>query len=289
MSDVGARSFIWAVIAGLVLGGVLVGHAGVQIFRAFPADTRAAATGAVKARPRAVALAAAVALWTILYLLYSLAYPSAVASTGDAAAQVGASMLANDIESAAGDALSVSDVPFGQSTPTEVLDAAGPLDANTARGTNDDASPGSPGGAPPAPCSVAAQAQAVRDAQTQAEALTGRPLGADGGAVVEALAGCNDPTAVALSLLGPVNLLLNDAGVPMLPLPALPGLPPFFLPEAVAAPLRGPVFDACGQILREVYTVAVVAPVLRIEFDDIVAVANYVGTACGAFAPAPSA
>lgn len=287
MNDVGARPFIWAVIAGLVLGGVLVGHAGIQIFRAFPADTRAAATGAIKARPRAAVMAGAVALWTLLYLLYSLAYPAAVATPAE---QAGSSTLVDNVRTRRDGALSVSDVPFGQSTPTDGLDAAGPLELGTpsSGGDTPDAPPGAGGGNPPAPCSVAAQAQAVRDAQTQAEALTGRPLGADGGAVVEALAGCNDPTAVALSLLGPINLLLNDAGIPMLPLPTIPGLPPFFLPEPVAAPLRAPVFDACGQLLRQIYTVAVVAPVARIEFEDAVAVAEYVASVCGAFAPAPS-
>jgi hypothetical protein len=52
--------------------------------------------------------------------------------------------------------------------------------------------------------------------------------------------------------------------------------------------LREPVFNACGQLLRQIYTVAVVAPVARIEFEDAVAIGDYVATACGSFAPAPS-
>jgi hypothetical protein len=139
----------------------------------------------------------------------------------------------------------------------------------------------------PKPCSLEAQAESVRQAQTAVEQLTGRPVGADTGAVIEALAGCNDPEAVALSLLGPINLILNDAGIPTLPLPALPGVPQFFLPEAIAAPVRQPVLSVCGQILREIYTAAAVAPVVRISFDDAVAVGNDVATVCAAFAPAP--
>ena len=75
------RSFIWWVVLGLVLGGILVLHSLRQIFRAFPADTQAAAIDAVKSRPRLVAICAVVVIWTLLYLLYSLAYPSSAVSS----------------------------------------------------------------------------------------------------------------------------------------------------------------------------------------------------------------
>lgn len=66
-------------LLGLTLGGVLLTHAGLQIVRAFPEDVRANASAAVKRRPRLVAVTAAVAVWTLVYALYSLAYPSGAA------------------------------------------------------------------------------------------------------------------------------------------------------------------------------------------------------------------
>jgi hypothetical protein len=90
-------------------------------------------------------------------------------------------------------------------------------------------------------------------------------------------------------MLGPINLLLNDLGIPVLDLPDAPGVPFPTVPEAIAAPLRSQVFDVCGRILSQAYTAAAVAPVVRISFGDAVAAINIVADACGSFAPARSA
>ncbi len=275
------RTFIWWVIGGLAVGGVLAAHAGMMIFRAFPVSTRGAATAAIKRRPRVAAIGGGLALWLLLYALYSLGYASTVATPGGAVARPGARTgPARLIESVARD-LPPSLIATGE-VPTfidgQLVDSAAPTTAPPPNTGNPTA---------PEACSVQDPADAVRQVQVAAEALTGRPLGADMGAVIEALAGCKDPTNTALSLLGPVNQLLNDAGIPTLPLPDLPVLPPFFLPGEVSEPLRPTVFEACGTILRQIYTVAAVAPVARIEFDDAVAIGNYVAAICGAFAPEP--
>lgn len=82
LAEAGPRPWIWGVVAGLVLGGVLVAHAGLMIARAFPDDVRKNVMAAVKRRPRLVAVCAAVAAWTLVYALYSLAYPSGAALVG---------------------------------------------------------------------------------------------------------------------------------------------------------------------------------------------------------------
>jgi hypothetical protein len=86
LDEAGPRGFVWAVLAGLVLGGILIAHAGLAIARAFPEDVRANAVAAVKRRPRLAVVAVAVTAWTLVYLLYSLAYPSSAASVFGAGA-----------------------------------------------------------------------------------------------------------------------------------------------------------------------------------------------------------
>ena len=66
-------------LLGLTLGGVLLTHAGLQIARAFPPEVRASAVDAVKRRPRLAVVTLAVMVWTFVYALYSLAYPSGAA------------------------------------------------------------------------------------------------------------------------------------------------------------------------------------------------------------------
>jgi hypothetical protein len=280
------RSFVWWVIGGLAVGGILVVHAGLQIFRAFPETTRAAAVGAIRARPRVAAVGGALAAWMLLYALYSIGYPSTVATPTQAASRTRRPPPQSSARQLGG----VGALPslLGADVLPAPLDAADSLAAPTPT-TPAAPAPGGAGGTAPVVCSVEDAANSVREAQAAAEALTGRPFGADMGAVIEAVAGCKDPTNTALSLLGPVNQLLNDAGIPTLPLPAFPALPPFFLPGEVSEPLRPVVFEACGNVLRQIYTLAAVAPVARIEFDDAVAVGNYVAAICGAFAPEPPA
>jgi hypothetical protein len=83
------------VLLGLTLGGVLIAHAGLQIARAFPPEVRASAVDAIKKRPRIAAVTAAIAAWTLVYALYSLAYPSGAAFLGAAPANTTESIAAS--------------------------------------------------------------------------------------------------------------------------------------------------------------------------------------------------
>ena len=278
-------------VLGLTLGGILLAHAGLQIARAFPPEVRASAVGAIKKRPRLAAVTAAVAAWTLLYALYSLAFPSGAALFGAsrAEAEVAAS---REVVTDPAPGVTVGDLlPPSLGGELAVTDFETPTTTTGSQTATDDSPPppSTEPGTPPAPCSVEAQAEAVRAAQVTAEGLTGRPLGADGAVLIEALAGCKDPTSAALSMLGPINLLLNDLGIPVLDLPDAPGVPFPSVPEAIAGPLRPQVFDACGRILSKAYTAAAVAPVARVSFGDAVATINIVADACGSFAPARSA
>jgi hypothetical protein len=211
LRDAGPRSWIWAVVAGLVLGGALVVHAGVMIARSFPEEVRAAATGAVKRRPRLVAIVLLVAAWTIVYGLYSVAYPSGAriegaraTATRSAFSADGPPRPANGPSGGDGSGVSVGGVapltvdasaPLAVPVGGEGFDAspAGPAAAPTA-------TPGAPppgGGAtpPPANCQAAAVVDTVRQVQAMAEALTGAKLGSDLAAVMAGVAGC--PTSAA--------------------------------------------------------------------------------------------
>lgn len=101
LDEAGARGWIWGVVAGLVLGGVLVAHSGLQIARAFPEDVRANAAAAVKRRPRLAAVGAGVAVWTLVYMLYSLAFPSGAAILGAGPTRTAALETTGDAASAA--------------------------------------------------------------------------------------------------------------------------------------------------------------------------------------------
>jgi hypothetical protein len=282
------------VLLGLTLGGVLLAHAGLQIARAFPPEVRASAVDAIKKRPRLAAVTAAVAAWTLVYALYSLAYPSGAALLGAPRAEAQVAAAREDAVDAPAPGVSVSDLlppSLGGELAVADFDTT-PTTSAPSGDTASDTGPPPPAveaGPEPVPCSVEAQAEALRAAQLTVEGLMGRPLGADGAVLVEALAGCKDPTSAALSMLGPINLLLNDAGVPVLDLPDAPGVPFPPVPEPIAAPLRAQVFDVCGRILAQAYPVAAVAPVFRVSFDDAVATINIVADACGSFAPARSA
>lgn len=91
LDEAGVRPWIWAVILGLMLGGILVAHAVRAIVRAFPPDMRAAMWEPVRARPRLAAVSLALTLWLLVYTLYSIALPSTAVVEGGAGASGAAS------------------------------------------------------------------------------------------------------------------------------------------------------------------------------------------------------
>lgn len=276
-----SRAWAGPALIALVVGLALLGRVVVTAVRVLPQADRDAYGTAWRATRRPIATTGVVLVWTLVYALYSLSLPTlgpprevTVAAPRD-------------------DASTVGDVVDGAPTSTTTVRLAsrpafGPLDASSPP-TTVDARPGAtPSPEPPVTCALADAGAAVAEVQAAAEQLTGRRLGAELSLVVEALAGCGDAENAALSLLGPVNQLLNDAGVPALPLPAIPELDLPKVPEAIAAPLRPAVFQACGQLTPQLLTVAAVAPVARISVEDALRVLRYVTAVCSAFAPESS-
>jgi hypothetical protein len=161
LDDAGPRPWIWAVLAGLVLGGVLVGHALLMIARALPEEVRAEAVAAVRRRPRLAAVTLGVAAWTLVFALYSLAYPGGAALLGIGAARPAASVAPRAASSTAwpgmGTGLTATDLLppslSGVASPTSDA-AAGPDGTADAHGTTTTttARPGAPAPTPaPAP------------------------------------------------------------------------------------------------------------------------------------------
>src|SRR4051812_43958679 len=83
-------TWIWAVVGGLAIAGVLLFHILNGIVSALPPDVRAPIAASAKANSRPLAVLAVVVLWTATYGLYSVAHltgPAAsLASAGGAPA-----------------------------------------------------------------------------------------------------------------------------------------------------------------------------------------------------------
>ena len=58
------------------------------------------------------------------------------------------------------------------------------------------------------------------------------------------------------------------------------------VPEAIAAPLRPVVFEACAEASRQLTTVGAVSIFLHLDYNDLVAIFSNVDAICSAFAPA---
>jgi hypothetical protein len=288
-AEPGPRPWVWLAAAGLLVAAVLVYRAGNAIFRALPPEVQTDAGALVKRHARLAAAGGVVLLWTMVYALYSLGLPTVVTGArlaGDQARAAGAprAPATGAVDGGTADLTAgESDVALGSGGGG--LSAAGDLPG---------APPPTPGSGPAAPtppppsgpsCSAAALGDTVRQAQALAEMLTGRPVGADFGLLVEALAGCGDPTNALLSLLSPVDDLLDTLGVPAaIDLPGLPDLPVVPLPEAVAAPLRPYVFNVCSQVQSELVTIAAVSPAIHLNYADVSAAFHKVDAVCKAFA-----
>src|SRR4051812_9260776 len=67
-------TWIWAVVGGLAIAGVLLFHILNGIVSALPPEVRAPITASAKANSRPLAVLAVVVLWTATYALYSMAH-----------------------------------------------------------------------------------------------------------------------------------------------------------------------------------------------------------------------
>ncbi|MEX0874126.1 MAG: hypothetical protein WD646_05340 [Actinomycetota bacterium] len=276
------RWWVWVALAGVLFGAAFLALAWRKIAATFPEDVRAAARDAIRKRPRMVAIAGVVAAWTLVYALYSMSLPAGIVRAGE---EIPPDVSGAQLAQEEGDVGSAS-APSG-----DAVTGAAPTGTSFGPGEGEGGVIGPPpggGGEPQAPCSVEAQADAIRQAQMAAEALTGRPLGTDASILIEAIGGCGDPASAALALLGPIDQLISDLGIipDTIPLPDLPSADLPTVPEAIAAPLRPYVFDVCAQASAQLVTVGALAPFFHLDYDQFVETLSVVDKICGTFAPA---
>jgi hypothetical protein len=281
------EAWIWWVVAGLVLGGLLLWHAARAMVRTLPDDVRADLRGAVRRHPRVAATSGVVLAWTSVFALYSLSLAPVLeparASEQEAAAKPRPQPAALPTGTTTA---GIGPIPSfdGGGAPT-VAPAAPPAPVPSVEPPPPDAEPG------PAPitCDTDSLAAAVEEVQRTAELLTGQPVGADLSLIIDAAGGCADPTTAVLAMLGPVARLVN-----LLPLPDTIDLPPTpevdvpRIPELLAMPLRPYVFQTCAEVSRQLVTVTVVAAVVHIDTEDLATMFETLDDICGAFAPAPT-
>src|SRR4051812_14122771 len=74
-------TWIWAVVGGLAIAGLLLFHVLHGILNALPAEVRAPLNASAKANSRPLAVLAVVVIWTATYALYSIAHITGPAST----------------------------------------------------------------------------------------------------------------------------------------------------------------------------------------------------------------
>src|SRR3954452_14349872 len=82
-------TWIWAVVGGLAIAGLLLFHVLNGILQALPPEVRAPITASAKANSRPLAVLAVVVLWTATYALYFVAHLTGSATPVAAAAQTG--------------------------------------------------------------------------------------------------------------------------------------------------------------------------------------------------------
>jgi hypothetical protein len=276
------RWWVWVALGGFAVGVALLAFALRQVAKTLPDDVLRSARDAIRKRARLASVAGVVAAWTLVYALYSMSAPSGVRVADD------------------GTPSAVALAPIDQ-TPTtpapgvrRVIVPSGPGPVVVVEEDDDPPPPlppigPAPGDAGPeqAPCSTQDQAEAIRQAQDAAEALTGQPIYADVATLVEVAAGCGDAASALLALLGPVGGVMDQLGLlpDTIPLPDAPALDLPKVPEPIAAPLRPAVFQACAEASRQLVTVGALAPFFHLDYDQFVRYLSTLDRICGTFAP----
>jgi hypothetical protein len=142
--------------------------------------------------------------------------------------------------------------------------------------------PGTTGG--DTPCASADVVEAVEGAQSAVEGASGQPLPVDVAGLFSDLAGCGSAESNPLDALSVVGQLLESLGIDQIPLPRLPTLPLPPAPPGLDA-LGPAVLPVCAEVIKELVTVAALAPVARIDTADLIGVFDPVIQVCTLFAP----
>ena len=82
-----SHTWIWAVVAGVVLAAVLLWHVVNGMLAALPEEVRTPVKASVRANSRPIGVMAVVVLWTLTYALYSVAHLPTTTAQQSAAAQ----------------------------------------------------------------------------------------------------------------------------------------------------------------------------------------------------------
>ncbi|MDT7549785.1 MAG: hypothetical protein QOE84_2179, partial [Actinomycetota bacterium] len=130
-------AWIWAVVGGLALAGMLLFHILHGILAALPAEVRAPIAASAKANSRPLAVLAVIVLWTITYGLYSVAHLTTPAASLSAA---GASQSSTATTGQAGATATTPTgttpgprAPGATAPTTTTGTASGPVAAGTSR------------------------------------------------------------------------------------------------------------------------------------------------------------
>ena len=123
-------------------------------------------------------------------------------------------------------------------------------------------------------------------AQEAIESATRAPLPVDVGGLFASLAGCGESgTPNPLDALGAVTQLLDALGIENIPLPLLPPLPLPATPPPGFDALGPAVLPVCATVIKQLVTVASLAPLARIRTADVVAFFGPLVQVCALFAP----
>jgi branched-chain amino acid transport system substrate-binding protein len=132
-------AWIWAVVGGLALAGILLFHVLHGILNALPAEVRAPLAASAKANSRPLAVLAVIVLWTATYALYSVAHLTGPTSTlASAGAQNTDGTTAQQAPTAAAPGTSPAvAAPGGKvGVASTTGSAGGPATGGSARGTS---------------------------------------------------------------------------------------------------------------------------------------------------------
>lgn len=108
-ADTGSTAWVWFVVAGLVVGFVLLWHVVSSAINALPDDVRDRVRGSIRSNGRPLVVSAVVLTWTMAYLLYSVAFTGAGGTATQVAADRPAETATDQYGTAVGDTPATSD------------------------------------------------------------------------------------------------------------------------------------------------------------------------------------
>src|SRR5437016_3023741 len=91
-----SRVWIWTVLAGLALAGVLVYHVAREFLSALPEDVRGSLKASARKNVRPLSVAGVILTWTLIFALYSFSLPAPGSSSSSQLTAEGAGTNATE-------------------------------------------------------------------------------------------------------------------------------------------------------------------------------------------------